>query len=88
LSYAPDAGPDKRCYRVDCNKIARVLHGFKPQWTMRHGIEQLYGEYKNHNLSPEEFEGPKFKRIEHIKSLVNDRLLDENLRWTGVSEHQ
>src|SRR3989304_4044985 len=46
VEYAPDAGPDKRCYRVDCNKITRTLHDFKPQWTARRGVEQLYEEYK------------------------------------------
>ena len=28
IEYAADGGPDKRCYRVTCNKIERVL-GFK-----------------------------------------------------------
>jgi nucleoside-diphosphate-sugar epimerase len=81
IEYAPDAGPDKRCYRVDCNKIARVLKDFKPQWTARRGIEQLYEAYKRVGLSLEEFEGPKFKRIAHIKKLVEEGKLDENLRW-------
>ena len=81
VDYAPDAGPDKRCYRVDCNHIARTLHGFKPQWTVRRGIEQLYEAYKAIGLSLEDFEGPKFMRIAHVKKLVNDGLLDNELRW-------
>jgi len=81
VDYAPDAGPDKRCYRVDCNKLARVLHDFKPQWTARRGIEQLYEEYKKVGLTLEEFEGPKYMRIAHIKSLIDEGRLDENLRW-------
>jgi nucleoside-diphosphate-sugar epimerase len=81
IDYAPDAGPDKRCYRVDCNKIACTLHEFKPQWTARRGIAQLYEEYKRVGLTLEEFEGPKFMRIAHVKHLVAEGLLDENLRW-------
>lgn len=81
IEYAPDAGPDKRCYRVDCNKIARVLRDFKPQWTARRGIEQLYDAYRRVGLTLEEFEGPKFKRIAHVKKLVEEGKLDENLRW-------
>lgn len=80
IAYAPDAAPDKRCYRVDCNKIARTLHGFKPQWTARRGVEQLYEEYKRVGLTLEEFEGPKFKRIAHIKELIHQEKLDHNLR--------
>lgn len=81
VDFATDAGPDKRCYRVDCDKIARVLHGFKPQWTARRGVEQLYQAYKSIGLKLEDFEGPKFMRIAHIKKLIGEGLLDENLRW-------
>lgn len=81
VAFAVDAGPDKRCYRVDCNKIARVLHGFKPQWTARRGVEQLYQAYKSIGLKLEDFEGPKFMRIAHVKKLVSEGLLDENMRW-------
>lgn len=81
VDLAPHAGPDKRCYRVDCNKIARALHGFKPQWTARRGVEQLYQVYKSIGLKLEDFEGPKFMRIAHVKMLVSEGLLDEDLRW-------
>jgi nucleoside-diphosphate-sugar epimerase len=82
IGFAADAGPDKRCYRVDCNKITRTLHDFKPQWTARRGIEQLYQEYKKVGLTLEEFEGPKYMRIAHVKQLIAEGLLDETLRWT------
>lgn len=86
IGFAPDAGPDKRCYRVDCTKLARTLHEFKPQWTARRGIEQLYEEYKKVGLTVEEFEGEKYKRIAHVKRLIQDCLLDENLRWINGNE--
>lgn len=82
IEFAPDAGPDKRCYRVDCNKIARVLKDYKPQWTARLGTEQLYDAYKKVGLSLEDFEGPKFKRIAHVKKMIEEGKLDERLRWT------
>lgn len=81
LEYAPDAGPDKRCYRVDCSKIARTLHDFKPQWTARRGIEELYLAYKAIGLKLEDFEGPRFMRIAHVRKLVAEGLLDQDLRW-------
>ncbi len=82
IEYAPDAGPDTRCYRVDCNKIARTLHGFKPQWTARRGIEELYQAYKAVGLTLDDFEGERYKRIAHVKRLVSDGALDHELRWT------
>ena len=81
VAYADDAGPDTRCYRVDCNKIARVLHGFKPQWTVRRGVEQLYEAYRSAELTLEDFEGARYKRIAHIKQLIAQGHLDEQLRW-------
>jgi nucleoside-diphosphate-sugar epimerase len=84
VEFAPDAGPDKRCYRVDCNHIARTLHDFKPQWTARRGIEQLYETFKRVGLTLEDFEGERFKRIAHIKKLVTDGTLDARLRRVGA----
>lgn len=84
IEFAPDAGPDTRCYRVDCNKIARTLHGFKPQWTARRGVEELYEAYRTVGLTLDDFEGERYKRIAHVKKLVNDGALDGDLRWTGA----
>jgi nucleoside-diphosphate-sugar epimerase len=81
VDFAPDAGPDKRNYRVDCNRIARALHGFKPQWTARRGVEQLYQAFKRVGLTLEDFEGERFKRIAHIKKLIGDGSVDQRLRW-------
>ena len=83
VAFAPDAGPDKRNYRVDCNRIARELPGFKPQWTCRRGIVELYEAYKSIDLSLEDFEGQKFKRIDHVKKLVSEGRLGPDLRWTS-----
>jgi len=81
VSFAPSAGPDKRCYRVNCDKIARNLHGFKPQWTARRGIEQLFEAYKQSNITLDDFEGPKYKRISHIKELIAENKLGKDFRW-------
>lgn len=80
IGFAPDAGPDLRCYRVDCNHIARTLHEFKPQWTARRGVEELYQAYKQVGLALDDFEGERFKRIAHIQKLVAEGRLDADLR--------
>jgi nucleoside-diphosphate-sugar epimerase len=85
IEYAPDAAPDTRCYRVDCNKIARTLHGFKPQWTARRGILELYEAYKAVGLTLADFEGERYKRIAHVKQLVAEGALDGDLRWTKAT---
>lgn len=86
VDFAADAGPDKRNYRVDCNRIARTLHGFKPQWTARRGVEQLYEAFKRSGLTLDDFEGERYKRIAHVKKLVNAGHLDSRLRWTAAGQ--
>lgn len=80
VEYATDAGPDKRCYRVDFAKITRVLPGFKPKWTARIGAEQVYKAFKASDLTLQDFEGPRYQRIAHIKKLLAEGIIDSNLR--------
>ena len=69
LAFADDAGPDKRNYRADFSKIARELPAFQPQWDARKGSRQLYEAYKAIGLKLEDFEGPRYRRIDQIKLL-------------------
>jgi hypothetical protein len=82
IEYAKDAGPDKRTYRVDFSKIESILPSFQPQWDACKGAQELYAAYQNVDLKLEDFEGPKYKRIDHVKQLLKDGLLDATLRWT------
>jgi hypothetical protein len=86
VDYADDAGPDKRCYRVDCNRIAREIPGFKPQWTARRGAEELLAAYQAIGLQLDEFEGPRYKRIDQIKLLMSGGRIDAHLRWQEQPE--
>jgi nucleoside-diphosphate-sugar epimerase len=81
ITFAEDAGPDTRNYRVDCNLICRTLRNYKPQWTVRRGIEQLYDAFCREGLKLEDFEGPRYKRIAHVKTLIGAGRLDHSLRW-------
>lgn len=80
IDYAPDAGPDTRCYRVDCSKIERELPDFQPEWDARRGVEELYSSYRENVLTPDDFEGVKYQRIAHLRHLLAQRLLDTRLR--------
>jgi nucleoside-diphosphate-sugar epimerase len=81
VKYAEGGGPDLRCYRVNCDKIARTLPEFRPQWTVRRGIEQLYTSFKKHSLTLEDFTGSRYIRIKHLRSLLATTRLDPALRW-------
>ena len=81
VDFAEGAGPDKRCYRVDCGKLERILPEYKPLWTARRGAKQLYEAYQKIGLRLEDFEGPRYRRIDHIKELISNGYLSANLRW-------
>lgn len=81
VEYAADAHPDKRNYRVDFSKIATALPNYRANWTAQKGVEQLYNEYRRRDLRVEEFEGVKYRRVDHVKMLINENALDRSLRW-------
>ncbi len=81
IEFAPDAGPDKRSYRVDFSKISRVLPSFQPRWSARQGAQQLYEAYRKTGLRLEDFEGPRYRRIDRIQNLLASHHLDSTLRW-------
>lgn len=82
IEYADDASPDKRSYRVNFGKAVRMLPGFQPQWDARRGAQALYETYQRIGLQLDDFEGPKYKRIDHIKLLLGTGRLDKSLRWS------
>ena len=83
LSMADDAGPDKRCYRVSCDKIQRAFPEYVLDWTARKGAEQVRNAYLRTGLTLEEFEGPRYQRVAHIRSLMAEGVIDESLRHTA-----
>ena len=83
VEYALDGGPDKRCYRINCDKIRRVLPGFRPQWTARQGAQELYDAYRTVGLTPDDLERGRYVRISHIQHLLKAGKLDHSLRWSG-----
>jgi nucleoside-diphosphate-sugar epimerase len=88
LTFASDAGPDKRSYRVDFSKLARVLPEAKPRWDARAGAKQLYTAIKASGLTVEDFEGPRFQRIAHIRHLMKTGVLESDLRHTEGARQQ
>jgi nucleoside-diphosphate-sugar epimerase len=88
IEYAPDAGPDSRCYRADFSRIAKAIPAFRPQWDARRGARELYEAYQKVGLRIEDFEGPRYQRIGHIQQLLATGRLDLTLRWQTVNSVQ
>jgi len=80
VTFADGAGPDLRCYRVDCAKLATILPDLELRWTVRRGIEQLYQAFMEYGLELEDLTGSRFQRIAHVRSLMESDRLDDDLR--------
>lgn len=80
--YAEGGGPDPRCYRVNCDKLTERVPAYRPQWTVRRGIEELYEAYKANRLTLGDFEGDRYVRLARIRALQTTGALDRSLRWT------
>jgi nucleoside-diphosphate-sugar epimerase len=81
VEYAADGGPDKRCYRINCDKIRHALPNFRPEWNARKGAQELYDAYRAVGLTRADIEQGKYIRIRTIQGLMEDGALDKSLRW-------
>ncbi len=81
VKFAEGASPDLRNYNVRCDKIQEVLPEFKPTWTVKKGVKELYDAYTKLGITYEEFESPRYLRIKHVQELQDKGLLDTDLRF-------
>jgi nucleoside-diphosphate-sugar epimerase len=81
IEYAPGGGPDKRCYRINCDKIGRILPSFRPQWTARKGAQELYDAYRAAGITAEDMTSGRYFRINTIRRLLKSGQLDNSLFW-------
>ena len=83
--FEEGAGPDLRCYRVDFERLPSVVPAFRPVWTVRKGVEELFARYRQFELSIDDLTGPRLQRIARIKQLMAEGRLDHELRWVEPS---
>lgn len=86
VEYAAGGGPDKRCYRINCEKIRRVLPEFQPQWTARKGAQELYEAYRAAGLTQQHLESGRYIRMNQIQRLLQGQQVDASLRWIVPAE--
>jgi nucleoside-diphosphate-sugar epimerase len=80
VSFAEDAGPDLRNYRVDFSKLAETFPDLNLRWRVREGIDELVSAYTGHGLTYDDFTSSRFVRLRRLRELLSVGLLDEMLR--------
>lgn len=74
-------GADKRNYRVNFDKIKKVLPGFSCKYDVATGARQLLDVFENAHLSYEDFESRNYTRLKQIKYLRENNKIDKSFYW-------
>ena len=80
VTFASGASPDTRSYRVSFDKIENTL-GWRTLWTVRSGVREVRDALSGLGLQPDDFEGPRYSRIAHLRSHLEAGRLAPDLRW-------
>jgi nucleoside-diphosphate-sugar epimerase len=83
VTFAGDASPDPRSYRVDFAKFASTFPDCTFEWTAERGVDELARSYESIGLTLEDFEGGRYTRLAHLKSLLDANALESDLRWSS-----
>jgi nucleoside-diphosphate-sugar epimerase len=83
VTFASDASPDPRSYRVDFSRFASCFPDCSFEWTAERGVEELVAAYEHAGLTLEEFEGDRYVRLARLKRLLEANTLDDGLRWSA-----
>jgi nucleoside-diphosphate-sugar epimerase len=73
--------PDQRSYRVTFDRIQQVLPGFRCEWTLRTGAEQLRALFDEVHLTEPTFRFRAFKRLHQLKYLIETGQVDPDFYW-------
>jgi nucleoside-diphosphate-sugar epimerase len=71
IAYTGEVGADPRNYRVRFDLLNRLLPGFKLQYDLVSGMEELHRKMLSHGFSKQDFEGDQFTRLRTLKSRLH-----------------
>jgi nucleoside-diphosphate-sugar epimerase len=74
-------GADNRSYRVSFEKIRKHIPGFKCDWDVRRGAQQLCEIFKKIDMTPEVFNYRTFTRLKQLEYLIRTQQIDDQFFW-------
>ena len=74
-------GVDKRTYKVNFNKINKILPNFKCKWNVQKGIRDFLDRLKKIKLTKIKFNKRDFYRLQQIEYLLTSKQINKNLYW-------
>ncbi len=80
VTFATEAGPDLRDYRVDFSKLTAVFPDLDLRWNVPAGVDELVREYAAHDFTHDDFVSSSFVRLRRIQELLSAGVIDDMLR--------
>lgn len=80
-----DSSADNRSYRVNFDKIGKLLPGFKCEWNAESGAKQLHDVFAQTGMTPETFKSDPYTRLKMLMKLKELSLLDPKLYWKQLA---
>lgn len=71
ITYTGEVGADPRNYRVRFDLLGQQLPGFKLQYDLTKGMEELHRKMVEHGFSRKDFEGDQFVRLRALKRTMH-----------------
>ena len=80
ISFDANASADTRNYRVSGERLKSMIGDWN-RMTLNKGIEELVSALADNPVPVDDFEGPRYQRLAHLKALIEQGKLDKTLRW-------
>jgi nucleoside-diphosphate-sugar epimerase len=80
VTFATEAGPDLRNYRVDFSKLTTVFPELHLRWSIPAGVDELVRAYTDYDFSHDDFVSSSFVRLRRLQELLSAGIVDDMLR--------
>lgn len=80
IVYAEGGGPDKRNYRVSCERFARAFPDFEFRWSVADGIAEVHRSLRSAGFDRQRLAESSFLRITKLKELMEHGTVGPDLR--------
>jgi len=83
ISINKDAAPDNRSYKVDFGLFEKLAPAHQPQVDLITAIRELRAGLEAMGFQDCDFRTSQFMRLQVLRLLASQNLLDPDLRWTN-----
>jgi nucleoside-diphosphate-sugar epimerase len=75
------SGGDTRTYKVSFEKIKKSLPGFKCEWSVERGVQDMAAKLEELKLSNQTFKDRGFYRLQQLEYLYENKFISDDLYW-------